>query len=57
MYPQPNGRYRVSCNASRCDSGAINPDVPDGTEYKYWQLLDDGGEKPEECDGMIIIDK
>jgi hypothetical protein len=57
MVLQSNGRYRVLCSGGSCFSGAVNPDTPEGIEFKYWQVLDDGTGKPDECDGMIIIDR
>ncbi len=55
MKQQTNGRYRVLCNDGACFSGAINDEIQQPYDYKYWQVLDDGSSKPEECDGWIII--
>jgi hypothetical protein len=54
-----NGRYRVLCSSSHCDSGAIAanpPPPPDANGYKYWQGIADSPATPAKyADGHIII--
>ncbi len=54
MQRQPSLRYRVQCQAGRCDSGSINPSA-EYKDYKYWQTLVDASGTRDEVDGHIII--
>jgi hypothetical protein len=54
MQRQPNLRYRVPCQAGRCDSGSINKSAT-YKDYKYWQTLVDATGTRDEVDGHIII--
>jgi hypothetical protein len=56
MRQERNGRFRVDCRGRQCYSDEISPDARHKHPYKYWQVLDDGVNKPVEADGIIIID-
>jgi hypothetical protein len=55
MDRQENGLYRVKCQTSRCDSGAIKRGTEHNIKYKYTQTLVDSSGELEKADGMIII--